>query len=265
MTKRTLFRFGAVLLFAPFLAVTLAGQDFQKSYGIGAGGSVRIHSVSGDIQVKGYDGETIRVKGFKEGKDRDRVQVEDHSDANHVELRVSYPHDCNCDASVRFQIEVPRATGYKFDSLSTASGDVLVGGITGDIKVESASGDVRIEDVSGTVHASTASGDVSISNVKGPVNASSASGDLDVRIARLEGSNRMAFSTASGDVSVKVPANLDAEIEMSSVSGSLHTDFPIEIHEQDHGSGSQARGRLGNGTSHVSLSSASGDVSLSRF
>jgi hypothetical protein len=255
----------AVWLLAPFWVVASAGQDFQKSYGLGAGGSVSVHSVSGDIRVRGYDGETIQVKGFKEGKDRDRVQVEDRSDPNHVELRVSYPHEGNCNASIRFEIEVPRTTAYKFDSFSTASGDVLVSGLTGDIKVKSASGDLRIEDVSGAVQASTASGDVSINNIKGPVNASSASGDLDVRIARLEGSNQMAFSTASGDVSLKVPANLDAEIEMSSISGSLRTDFPIEIHEQDHGPGSHARGRIGNGSSHVTLSSASGDVSLSRF
>jgi len=75
----------------------------------------------------------------------------------------------------------------------------------------------------------------------------------------------MTFSTASGDVSVKLPGNLDAEIEISSISGSIHTDFPIEIQEQDHGPGSHARGRLGSGATHLSLSSASGDVSLLRF
>src|SRR5262249_9184860 len=200
MVKQTLFRCGAVLLLPSFWVVLAAGQDFQKSYGISPGGLVNVHNVSGDIRVKGYDGEIILVKGFKEGKDRDRVQVEDHSDANQVDLRVSYLHDDNSNAGIRFEIGVPRMTRYKFDSLATASGDILVSGVTGDIKVKSASGNVRIEDVSGTVQASTASGDVNINSTSGPVNASSASGDLDVRIASLEGSNQMAFSTASGDV-----------------------------------------------------------------
>jgi len=265
MIERIQFCLRGVLLLIPSLAVIATGQDFQKSYSPGPEGSVSIHNISGDIQVNGYDGESIQVKGFKEGKDRDRVQVEDHSNGNRVELGVSYPRNGNCDASIRFQIDVPRGVRYKFDSLSTASGDIAVTGATGDVKVDSASGDVRIKDVSGTIHASTASGDVSITNVKGPVSANSASGDVDVQISRLEGSNQMSFSTASGDVSVKVPANLDAEIEMSSLSGSLHTDFPIEIQDQEHGPGSHARGRLGNGATHLSLSSASGDVSLSRF
>lgn len=265
MTKRMLFCLVIVFSLVLFLAVVTAAQDFQKTYSLGPDGSISIHNVSRDIQVKGYDGETIQVKGFKEGKDRDRVEVDDRSDGNHLELRVNYPRNCNCDASIRFQIEVPRAVRYRFDALSTASGDIEVGGVTGDLKVDSASGDVRIKDVSGTIHASTASGDVSIDNVKGPVSASSASGDVEVQISRLEGSNKMTFSTASGDVSVKLPGNLDAEIEISSISGSIHTDFPIEIQEQEHGPGSHARGRLGSGTTHLSLSSASGDVSLLRF
>ena len=265
MTKRILFCLVIAFSLVPFLAVFTTAQDFQKTYSLGPEGSISIHNVSGDIQVKGYDGETIQVKGFKEGKDRDRVEVDDRSDGNHVELRVNYPHNCNCDASIRFQIEVPRAVRYRFDALSSASGDIEVGGVTGDVKVDSASGDVLIKDVSGTIHASTASGDVSVNNVKGPVSASSASGDVEVQISRLEGSNKMTFSTASGDVSVKLPGNLDAEIEISSISGSIHTDFPIEIQEQEHGPGSHARGRLGSGATHLSLSSASGDVSLLRF
>jgi lia operon protein LiaG len=263
MSKRILFCLVIAFSLVPCLAVFTTAQDFQKTYSLGPEGSISIHNVSGDIQVKGYDGETIQVKGFKEGKDRDRVEVDDRSDGNHVELRVNYPHNCN--ASIRFQMEVPRAVRYRFDALSTASGDIEVGGVTGDVKVDSASGDVLIKDVSGTIHASTASGDVSINNVKGPVSASSASGDVEVQISRLEGTNRMAFSTASGDVSVKLPGNLDAEIEISSISGSIHTDFPIEIQEPEHGPGSHARGRLGSGATHLSLSSASGDVSLLRF
>src|SRR5690348_11253901 len=59
------------------LAATAAAQDFQKSYRIAAGGPVRIGNVSGDVIVRGYDGDAIIVKGYKEGPDRDRLDVED--------------------------------------------------------------------------------------------------------------------------------------------------------------------------------------------
>jgi hypothetical protein len=53
---------------------------------------------------------------------------------------------------------------------------------------------------------------------------------------------------------------------MSTASGSVSTDFPIEVNRRDvHGAGQSARGQLGNGTVRLSLSSASGNVTLSRM
>lgn len=72
----------------------------------------------------------------------------------------------------------------------------------------------------------------------------------------------MKFSTASGDVDVRLPSNLDADVHLSTVSGTLKTNFPLEVKEREHGPGSSARGQLGGGTRRLRISSASGDVSL---
>jgi DUF4097 and DUF4098 domain-containing protein YvlB len=246
-----------------FVAATTAlAQDFQQSYRIGAGGSVSIRNVSGDVTVTGYDGDAITVNGFKEGADRDQVTVEDLSGSDRVDLRVRYPRNCNCDASIRFEVRVPRSVRYRFDRLSTASGNITVSAVTGQININTASGDVLVKDVSGTIHANTASGEMRVQDVSGAVSANSASGDVEVEIARLEGSDDMKFSTASGDVSVRLPTNLDATVSMSSMSGSIKTNFPIEVKQREYGPGSTASGRLGNGSRSLRISSASGDVSL---
>jgi DUF4097 and DUF4098 domain-containing protein YvlB len=75
----------------------------------------------------------------------------------------------------------------------------------------------------------------------------------------------MKFSSVSGNVAVRAPASLDADIEMSSVSGSLKTDFPIEIQERRYGPGRSARGRLGGGASNLRITSVSGRISLTRI
>ncbi|MFN2455552.1 MAG: DUF4097 domain-containing protein [Pyrinomonadaceae bacterium] len=238
-------------------------QDFQKTYRIGAGGGVSIRNVSGNISVAGYEGDAVIVNGFREGRDKDQVEIEDMSAGNRVDIRVRYPDCRNCNASVRFEVRVPRSLRLNLDPVSTASGDIEVSNlIVGDARVTTASGNVLVKDVSGAIKATTASGEMRVRNASGSVNAQSASGDVDVEIARLEGADNMKFASASGDVNVRLPAGLDAEVEMSSATGSVKTNFPLQIEKPQYGPGSHARGRLGNGSRRLHVSSASGNVSL---
>jgi DUF4097 and DUF4098 domain-containing protein YvlB len=234
----------ATALVAIALASTATAQDFQKTYRIGAGGQVRIGNVSGDVMVTGYDGDSIIVTATKKGRDRDKIEVEDRSGTANVDIGVKYPKNCYCDASIRFEVQVPRSVQYDFDYISSVSGDVRVAGLTGRLNASAVSGDVHITDVSGSV------------------NASSVSGDVQVEINRLEGSDDMKFNTVSGDVSVTLPGSLDADVDMSSFSGSIRTDFGIEVRSERHGSRKSARAKLGEGTRRLKMSSVSGDLSL---
>jgi hypothetical protein len=245
---RIIFRLALLLACCGLVFVTTAtAQDFQKTYRIGAGGSVNIRNVSGNVIVTGYDGDAIMVSAFKEGRDRDQVEVEDQSNENRLYLEARYPRECNCNASIRLELRVPRAINYNFDQISTASGNIEINSVRGQMRV------------------STASGDVEVRNVSGEVSARSASGDVDVEITSLEGTGNMKFASASGDVNVRLPASLDADVKLSTISGSVKTDFPIEVRHPRYGPGSNASGRLGGGSRTLHISSASGDVSLMKM
>jgi hypothetical protein len=263
--QRVLAIVAGVLLVVGLRSDNISAQEFQKTYNVQAGAVVRVENVSGDIRVTGYDGSVIEVKGFKEGRDKDLVEVEDSSTTENVMLNVRYPRNGNCDASIRFELFVPRSTRYQFDRLSTASGDISVKDIVGGLKINSASGDVIVDHAQGDVQASTASGDVSVKGIQGTVNANSASGDVEVEIVKLEGTSQLKVSTASGDVNLRLPPNPDVEIDMSTVSGSLHTDFPIEVHTPEHGPGQSAHGRMGSGTFELKATTVSGDINLQRI
>jgi hypothetical protein len=226
------------------VAGTASAQDFQKSYRLASGGQIHVGNISGDVIVTGYDGDSIIVKGTKKGRDRDKVEVEDRSTDGRVDLAVHYPKHCECDASIQFEVQVPRSVSYVFDGISSVSGDVEISGVTG------------------RVHASAVSGDVRVKNVSGSVSASAVSGDVEVAVDRLEGGDDMKFSSVSGDVSVHLPSSLDADVDMSSFSGSIKTDFPIEVRTEKYGSRSSARGKLGEGSARLKMSSVSGDLSL---
>ncbi|MCA1633960.1 MAG: DUF4097 domain-containing protein [Acidobacteria bacterium] len=261
--RSTLFRLSAVVALLCVVSTSEAlSQDYQKTYRLNAGDSISVRNVSGDIHITGSEGDSVSVSAFKEGRDRALVEVEDKSGAGGLDLTVKYPRNCDCDASIRFEIRVPRGVRFNFGKISTASGNIQLKGVSGQVKVSTASGDVLVEDVAGEISASTASGQVSVRNVSGMVSAQSASGDVRVEIARLEGAGDMKFSTASGNVDVRLPSGLDANVHLSSMSGTIKTNFPLEVKERQYGPGSTAEGQLGSGARKLRISSASGDVSL---
>lgn len=266
--KSKLFRLSLVsALFVLASFSTATAQDFRKTYFPGAGGSLSIHNVSGDVRITGYNGEGVQVAAYKEGRDRDRVEVQDNSQGNRVDLRAEYEscRNCSINASIRFEVQVPRSLNLNFDEIETASGNIEIRGVTGRVQINTASGDVTVEDVNGYIKANTASGDMKVGNVAGAVQANSASGNVEVSMARVEGSENLSFSTASGNVRVRMPSSLDANVVMSTSSGELRTDFPLEIKRDEYGPERSARGRLGNGSRMLRISSASGDIELTRF
>lgn len=268
------------ILLAAFVCVLAAGaataQDFQKEYPLGQGGSINIRNISGDVIVRGYDGQMVIVQGFKEGRDKDRVNIEDQSTAGAVSVRAQYPErgerdregggrNWNIEASVRFEVKVPRAVNYRFDSFSSVSGNVEVSDVSGELRAKSVSGEVTVKGVRGSVNATSVSGEVKVGEVRGTVNAKSTSGDVEVGITDLSGADSMDFASVSGNVRVKLPASLDATVKMSTMSGDLKTDFPLTVEELKYGTGRRANGRVGGGAHSLKLSSVSGSVSLLRM
>jgi DUF4097 and DUF4098 domain-containing protein YvlB len=262
MGRRTFLNFVGALLLCVAAAVSAAAQDFQRTYNLAAGGSVEIANVSGDVNLTGYEGNAVVVNAYKEGRDRDQVEVEDTSTQGRIVLRAKYPNNCNCDASVRFEVRVPRSGNISFDKISTASGDIKAEGFAGRLHLSTASGNVTVRGVGGEIRASSASGTVRVNDATGTVNASTASGDVEVELTRVDGAGDMRFSSASGNVNVRLPTSIDARVSMSTASGDIETNFPLEVKHDRYSSGSRAEGQLGSGTRTLRISSASGNVSL---
>lgn len=233
--------FGVVVFCASGFA-----QDFQRNYRVAPNGSIRVFTVSGDVKVQGYDGAEIVVQGSKVGRNPERVEIVDRSSADHVDVGVRYPERSGGDASVNFVVKVPRAVTYNFTDIYSVSGSVYFADVTGNIKAHSVSGSVEMK------------------NVSGIISAESVSGNVDVYLKKVEGEGDMRFSSVSGNVAVRAPADLSAYVVMSTTIGALTTDFPVEIQERRYAPGRSARGRLGSGACSIRITSVSGRVSLTK-
>jgi len=239
-------RSSVIWLALTFSLHSAMAEDFRKTYSIPPGGQILIGNILGSVKVKGYKGNNIEVVAHKKGPERDQVEIQDQSAGNRIDLRPIYPQFHSGNTTVDFELRVPSSIAYNFSRLSSFSGDVEVSNVMGGLRAESVRGNVDVR------------------AVRGMVSASSVSGNVNVEIDQAEGRSNMRFSSISGNISVRAPAGLDALIDMSSMSGLLKTDFPIEIQERRYGPGLSARGRLGNGKQILHMTSVSGIVSLNQ-
>ena len=68
-------------------------------------------------------------------------------------------------------------------------------------------------------------------------------GNVRARMASLGAARDLSFTTVNGSVVVELPANAGADVELSTVNGSLRTDFEISV--QGRLSPRNLRGRIG--------------------
>lgn len=129
-------------------------------------------------------------------------------------------------------------------------------------------GDFEISNHRGEVEVLSKTGDIILSNVTGPVTASSTSGDVEIEFSELSQANPTSISLVSGFIDITMPANSNANFNLSSISGEVYTDLDIALDGQNDnnmsrlGGGGQINGTLNGGGVEVSLKSISGDIYL---
>jgi Putative adhesin len=139
---------------------------------------------------------------------------------------------------------------YSGGQVSTASGDVHVDEVTGDVEVNTASGSANLDRAGGHVKANTASGDVRVGYTGRDVVMHSASGNLElgradasVRATTASGDIRVGAAShgtvrtnsASGDVSIGVTAGTGVWLDLSTVSGTTRSDLTMNDAPSDAG------------------------------
>ena len=134
-------------------------------------------------------------------------------------------------------------------SANSASGDTTAGNVGGRANVNSASGDVKLGTVGGDVSANTASGDISVDAAGGSVKANSASGDISVAAT---GNGDVSVNSASGDVGIGLRGGTRAHLDCNTVSGDTRSELGL--------SGDEPQGDAP--LVHIKVRTVSGDIHI---
>ena len=148
--------------------------------------------------------------------------------------------------------------------LETGSGDVTVSAVQGtSLRLGTGSGNVTITDgKAGTLHVETGSGDIEATGSSGDdVSFETGSGNVDVSLVSTFRSLRV--ETGSGDVTLRVPPTVGAEVDLDTGSGDIDLGgltLQVRRIEHDHISGT-----LGDGKGRLSVETGSGNVRLQKL
>lgn len=179
--------------------------------------TVKVGLLNGSITVTAYDGKDVIVEA-KTRADNDTssriggmkripmtatgLSVEEEN--NQVDIGAQ-----SVQRTVDVAIQVPRRTSLHLKTVN--DGDINVTGVEGELDVDNVNGEVTLKNISGNAV------------------AHALNGRLLVTFDRINPQKAMAFSSLNGDVDVTFPADLKANVSMSSDRGEVFSDFDVQL------------------------------------
>lgn len=138
--------------------------------------------------------------------------------------------------------------------LHSGAGSVEVRDAAGSLKVDTGSGRILVEDMTGEIDAHSGTGSMEVREVEGPARLDTGSGSITYNGTPL-GDCR--FKTGTGSINLRLPAALDAEVDLHTGVGAIEVEFPVagEISKRD------IKGAIGSG-GEVSIYAHTGSGSI---
>jgi Putative adhesin len=292
-----------VLLASTMVFASTPQGGFEKTLSVSGPVDLEVLTRSGDVTVRAGSSGSIFIRGkiyvsdhwMSGNRDADVHEIEQHppirQDGNSI--HIDYVNMRNI--SVDYEISVPADTVVHTRSGSgdqiiegtrgnvdtqTGSGDVKLANLTGEIRLQTGSGNIRAHHISGAVRGGTGSGDVEIEEAAaGDIDLRAGSGNITARGIQgafrgetgsgdvtAEGTQTGSWEihTGSGNVHVRLPSNAAFDADISTSSGTVDVNEPIEmtvqgrvgdshkqIHGKVHGGGPILRVRTGSGDIHI--------------
>jgi hypothetical protein len=216
---------------------------WEKRFELPPGGHVSVVNVHGSVLVEGWDRAeveaTVAMRSAAPTDQLDDVQVAVEARRGGVAFHTLYPSDLDTPIRVDYRLRVPRQV--RLDELSTLEGDIVV------------------HDVEGSMEAHNLHGDIEGINVSGSVVAHALTGNILISLRALP-DRRLPFTlaTLNGNVDLLMPAQANANLELSTVAGNIMGDYPFQVSSVP--GDSTRRAQVGAGGVRVELRTVRGNI-----
>ncbi len=270
-------------------------KDLEKTFSVQPGGTLIINADFGDLTVSGSDTPEVSVRVSVRGSE-DQMKSYDVSfnqegntvrvDARH---RGGFFHFFGRDElNVHFNVTVPRSfnldlhtaggniaardvkgktsgetSGGNLDlynlegtvNISTSGGNIELANSSGDITLETSGGSIRGSSVTGNAHVETSGGNIELRDSDCKLYASTSGGDIRVSLKDNKGID---LSTSGGNVSVRLPKSIAADVDAETTGGDVTCDFEFAGKLKE----GSLKGKINGGGNRIRLETSGGDIRI---
>lgn len=229
-------------------------EEFHQTYPLAEQGRVSLSNINGAVRITAWDRNEVKVDAVKSAYRRDRLdeaKIVVRSDENVFHVETNYPTRSlsfndgegryNNPATVEYTLSVPR--GARIDSIELINGDLVIDGMTGDVK------------------ASSINGRVSAHELMGEVKLSTINGHLEAMFGRLNEATTISLGSVNGPVLLTIPSDSNAEIKAGTVHGGISNDFGLPVRRGDY-VGRDLAGQIGQGGARIKLGNVNGPITI---
>jgi len=183
---------------------------------IGARGRFSLRQASGEISIRGVEGDVARVRSLDDRPIGELFDIEVGNDRLELRQKERFGFGIKMfrNDAPELEIEVPHGARVSIDS---ASAELEASDLDGEKSFRTASGDVKLRRLAGVLEVQTVSGDIDLEG-QAPIDLAmrSVSGDVRVRVPRLR---RLDMTTTSGDLWLDAELGGDGPFALRSISG----------------------------------------------
>jgi hypothetical protein len=238
------------------VSVGRQGDAFTWEGQLAQGQELEIRGVNGSVTASAASGNRPRVTASRRGLFDDpnavRIEVVEHDGG--VTICAVYPSDrkepyvCgpgdqarlgarHSGVKVAFDVELP--PGVRLNART----------VNGSVRAESLQSDVQVATVNGSVYIGTT----------GHAQAHTVNGSIEATMGSEGWPRETAFETVNGSVTIRMPRDASADIEVRTTNGGISSDLPIVVKDASR---RRLEGTLGSGGRRLLVKTVNGAVSL---
>jgi hypothetical protein len=281
MRYRSFISMVPVMLMAVMLAnpVTALADEWHRTYSMIGKPTVHIETNDGAVRVSTWDGQRIEARVETTGWriDDGEVRIIERQVGDRLELEARVPNfHWNSGfrgRSLRIELRIPRESDL---SIRTGDGSVETDDNIGSLDIHTGDGHIKVNHARGAIRLSTGDGHIEATDLNGRLDATSGDGHIQIEgrfdslnldtndgtiDARVLTGSRMTTNwsvrTGDGNVTLRLPEDFQADLEVHTGDGHIRTDFPIvasgrlgrsDIHGKLNGGGLPLTARTGDGS-----------------
>lgn len=228
-------RMGLAILTLILLASTSWAEEWSKTYNVSGTADLKVMTTDASITVDTWDKNVIEAhvttKNYKIGEGGITIEDRQAGDAVAIELRFPHEHlnfSVHVNRRVEINIHMPKQGQVK---LHTGDGSIHLSNFKGNMELDSGDGSLEVEAVDGALHAHTGDGHINADGRFDGLQIRTGDGRVDTRAeaGSTLGTTGWEVETGDGSVTLAIPSNLAADVELQSGDGHINLDIPLTV------------------------------------